>query len=81
MMSQQAVVKQSADERECVHRIRNATGGFYRGDVYVQSLQRLRSAAAMKMAGKVSPFFWADALRLRVWLCHECAGELGLQNR
>ncbi len=81
MISEQAVVKQAADERECIHRSRNAAGGFYRGDVYVESLQRLRSADAMKMASKVSAFFWADAPRLRVWLCHECAGELKLQGR
>jgi hypothetical protein len=81
LMSEQAVIVQAAGERECVHRSRNAAGGFYRGDVYVESLQRLRSADAMKMAGKVSPFFWSDAPHLRVWLCHECAGELGLQGR
>jgi hypothetical protein len=42
-------------------------------------LQGLRSAEALSFAGKVSPFFWSDAARVRVWLCRECATELGLE--
>lgn len=68
-------------ERECVHRVRGAAGEYYRGVEYVKSLQRLRSAAALSFAGKVSPFFWSDAAQVIVWLCRDCAGELGLEER
>lgn len=65
-------------ERECIHRAQGAAGDYYKGNTYVKSLQRLRSGAAMKMAGKVTAFFWADAPHIMVWLCHECAAEVGL---
>jgi hypothetical protein len=67
--------------RECVHRAREAEGEYYRGSAYVKHLQRLPAAAAMEAARKVTPFFWADAPRILVWLCHDCAAELGLRER
>ncbi|HYV24327.1 MAG TPA: hypothetical protein VE969_03745 [Pyrinomonadaceae bacterium] len=63
-------------ERECVHRDDGADGEVYNGMFFVQALQRLQSDDAVKVAGKVSPFFWADAPRVVVWLCKECATEL-----
>ena len=68
-------------ERECIHRQAGAAGDFYPGDVYVAYLQRLRGEAAMRMARKVTAFFWADAPRVRVWLCTDCAAEIGLSER
>jgi len=71
--------EQEFRERECIHRARGAGGEYYTGVKYVKGLQGLRSAAALSFAGKVSPFFWSDAARVRVWLCRECAAELGLE--
>ena len=73
--------EQSVRERECVHRAGGAAGEYYRGSAYVESLQRLRSAAAMRITGKVAAFFWSDAARVVVWLCGDCAAELGLCGR
>jgi hypothetical protein len=67
--------------RECVHRASGAAGDFYRGSVYVKQLQRLRPSAAMETASKVTPFFWADAAQILVWLCRDCSAELGLTGR
>ena len=67
-------------ERECIHREGGAEGDFYNGVFYIQALQRLRVDAAVKMAGKVSSFFWADAPHILVWLCNECASELRLNE-
>lgn len=67
--------------RECVHRASGTGGEFYRGSIYVKHLQRLPSTAALKTAGKVTPFFWADAEHILVWLCRDCAAELGLSQR
>ncbi|MDT5294868.1 MAG: hypothetical protein QOJ76_1748 [Acidobacteriota bacterium] len=67
--------------RECVHRASGADGDLYRGGAYVKQLQRLPAAAAMKAAAKVTPFFWADAAQILVWLCRDCAAELGLSGR
>lgn len=67
--------------RECIHRSRGAAGDFYKGDTYINCLKRLRSAAAVSFAGKVTAFFWADAAQVLVWLCRDCAGELGLGDR
>ena len=67
--------------RECVHRAEGAPGGFYTGPAYVKQLQRLQSDAALRAAGRVTPFFWADAAHIHVWLCRDCAGELGLAGR
>jgi len=66
--------------RECVHRARGAAGGYYRGSNYVKHLQRLRTADAMQAAAKVTSFFWSDAAQILVWLCRDCAAELGLQE-
>ena len=67
--------------RECVHRASGASGDFFRGRDYVKQLQRLRSDAAMEAAAKVTPFFWADAAQILVWLCRDCSAELGLTER
>lgn len=72
------LVDASVHERECLHRRQGAKGTFHPGEVYVRSLQRLRSQAALKAARKVEPFFWADASLIKVWLCSECADEVGL---
>ena len=67
--------------RECAHRAEGAAGDFYRGSVYVKHLQRLPAAEAMRAAARVTPFFWADAARIHVWLCRNCAADLGLSER
>jgi hypothetical protein len=67
--------------RECVHRAKGAPGGFYHGSAYVKQLQRLPTDAAMRAAARVTPFFWADAPRIHVWLCRDCAEELDLVGR
>jgi hypothetical protein len=68
--------EQTFRERECVHRGQGASGDFYRGTTYVQWLKHLKAAAAAQFAARVTPFFWADAAQIRVWLCHDCAAEL-----
>ena len=65
-------------ERECFHRPAGVAGRFYQGDQFVSALYRLRGEAAVKVARKVQPFFWADADLLKVWLCAECSKEAGL---
>jgi hypothetical protein len=67
--------------RECVHRASGTAGELYRGSIYVKHLQRLPSAAALKAAARVTPFFWADAAHILVWLCRDCAAELRLSER
>jgi hypothetical protein len=67
--------------RECVHRAAGAAGDLYRGTAYVKQLQRLPSADAVRAAARVTPFFWADAAHIHVWLCRDCAAELGLRER
>jgi hypothetical protein len=68
---------QSYRERECVHRASGkAEGEFYQGTSYVQSLMRLRAAAAAEFAGRVTSFFWSDAQQVIVWLCRDCASRL-----
>ena len=74
------MTKQVFRERECVHRDEGADGGFYNGVFYVQALQRLRVDQAVEMASRVSSFFWADAPHILVWLCHDCAAELRLND-
>ena len=74
------MTRQMFRERECIHREDGAEGDFYNGAFYVQALQRLRVDAAVKMAGKVSSFFWSDAPHILVWLCNECASELRLNE-
>lgn len=66
--------------RECVHRARGAAGEFYRGDAYVKHLQRLGSTAAVSFAGRVTSFFWSDAPHVHVWLCRDCADEIGIRE-
>ncbi len=73
-------MKQFFFERECVHRDKGADGDMYNGMFFVQALQRLQSNDAVRFAGKVSPFYWADAPRVLVWLCRECAAELRLSD-
>jgi hypothetical protein len=65
-------------ERECVHRHTGAGGAFYPGEQFVSALQRMRGGAAVELARKVGAFFWSDAPRVRVWLCHDCAREASL---
>lgn len=80
-MSQRVLNEQAMWERECVHRPAAAEEGeFYRGTAFVRQLQGLKSKAALEFACKVTPFFWADAARVEVWLCGTCAAELGLHS-
>ncbi len=72
--------KQFLFERECIHRDRGAEGDFYNGMFFVQALQRLPAGDAVKMAGKISPFYWVDAPRVLVWLCRNCSAELHLSD-
>jgi hypothetical protein len=65
-------------ERECVHRDGGAEGDLYNGMFFIQALQRLQSDEAVKVAAKVSPFYWVDAPRVLVWLCNACATELSI---
>lgn len=74
------MTRQTYRERECIHREEGAEGDYYNGAFYVQALQRLRVDEAVRMAGKVSSFFWADAPHILVWLCDECASELHLNE-
>lgn len=67
--------------RECAHRAADAEGEYYRGSEYVKHLQRMSTEAAMRMASRVTPFFWADAAQIVVWLCRDCAAELRLPVR
>ena len=72
--------KQYFYERECVHRDRGAEGDVYNGMVFIKALQRLQSGDAMKLAGKIAPFYWVDAPRVLVWLCRECSAELQISD-
>jgi hypothetical protein len=72
--------RQFSLERECIHRKNGAEGDWYNGMFFVQALQRLQSSDAMKLASKVSSFYWVDAPRVLVWLCLECAAELHLSD-
>jgi hypothetical protein len=67
--------------RECAHRANGAPGSYYDGRTYVKQLQRLPSEAALRAAARVTPFFWADAAHINVWLCRDCAVELRLRER
>ena len=69
-------MKQFFYERECVHRDKGRDGEVYNGMFFIQALQRLQCADAVRVAGKVTPFYWVDAPRVLVWLCRECASEL-----
>lgn len=72
--------KQMFRERECIHREEDAHGEVYNGAFYVQALQRLPVDQAMKVAGRIGSFFWADAPHTLVWLCDACATELNLAD-
>ena len=72
------MTRQMYRERECIHREEGAEGDFYNGVFYIQALQRLRVNDAVRVAGKVTSFFWADAPHIIVWLCDNCATELRL---
>jgi hypothetical protein len=63
-------------ERECIHRDAGVDGEVYNGMFFIQALQRLQSDKAVKLAGRVGPFYWVDAPRVMVWLCRQCATEL-----
>ncbi|MEO6391794.1 MAG: hypothetical protein ABIP75_08075 [Pyrinomonadaceae bacterium] len=65
-------------ERECVHYEKGAEAEPFNGAFYIQALQRLRGDEAVRVSRNVAPFFWADAQKTRVWLCHDCAAELNL---
>ena len=67
--------------RECLHRATGVAGEYYRGSEYVKHLQRMNTDTAMRIASYVTPFFWADAAHIHVWLCRDCADELGLTER
>lgn len=73
--------EQDYRERECIHRAGGAPGNYYAGRTYVKHLQRLPSADALRAAARVAPFFWADAAHIHVWLCRDCAEDLGLSER
>lgn len=77
-MSEEADNKWTVSERECIHRDKQVEGEYYTGTSYVKAIQRLPGNEAMKMASKVGAFFWADAAKIKVWLCKDCADELGL---
>ena len=72
--------KQTFRERECLHREAGNEGDFYNGVFYVQAIQRLSAEDALKVAGKISPFYWIDAPHILVWLCDSCAAELHLNE-
>ena len=72
--------KQFIFERECIHRNAGMDGDVYNGMFFIQALQRLQSTEAMKMAGKVAPFYWVDAPRVVVWLCRDCAADLHMSD-
>jgi hypothetical protein len=74
------MTRQMFRERECIHREKRSEGDFYNGAFYIQALQRLRVDEAVKVAARVSSFFWADAPHIVVWLCDDCAGELRLTD-
>lgn len=66
------------DERQCCHFKEGSDGCPYDGELYLKALQRMKGSAAAGLARKVEPFFWADARKVRVWLCAACATEAGL---
>ena len=74
------LMKKDLRERECIHRGDGAEGALYNGVFYLQALQRLPVDAAVRVSGKVSSFFWADAPHILVWLCPDCSSELRLTD-
>ena len=68
--------------RECIHREQQGVAGeYYRGSEYVKHLQRMNTDTAMRIASNITPFFWADAPQILVWLCRGCAADLRLPVR
>ena len=70
----------SMKERACAHYRQGGQGAPVGGRVYLGALQRQRGPAAERVARAVEPFFWSDAARVIVWLCRECAAEVGLEE-
>jgi hypothetical protein len=70
--------KQVFRERECIHQDDGVEGEYYNGVFYLQALQRLPVDRAVEIASKVAPFFWSDAQQILVWLCRDCAAEVGV---
>jgi hypothetical protein len=81
-MTQEGEVPQGAAARErfCIHYGMRPPGAYYGGTEYVAALQRLKADAAMRVTNNVEAFFWQDAPRVKVWLCHACAAALALGN-
>ncbi|HKZ01883.1 MAG TPA: hypothetical protein VJ180_06575 [Pyrinomonadaceae bacterium] len=67
-------------ERECIHQEQGVEGAYYNGVFYVQALQRLPIDAALQMSKKVTSFFWSDAPQILVWLCDDCAAQVGVTD-
>lgn len=67
-------------ERECIHRAQGAEGEFYNGVIYVQAIQRLPSAEAVKLSRRVEQFYWSDAADILIWLCRDCSKALHLND-
>ena len=77
-MSPKVINEHVYRERECVHRNAVSAGKFYGGHTYINYLQRLRGKEATDFALRVTPFFWSDAGEIMVWLCDNCAAQLGV---
>ncbi|MFN2595841.1 MAG: hypothetical protein ABR563_01380 [Pyrinomonadaceae bacterium] len=75
-----SVAPEAFRERECVHRAACARGRLYEGAAFVRSLSRPRACAAAQFAKRVTSFYWSDAAHVVVWLCDECAAELGMSR-
>ena len=78
-MNPEIINESTHRERECIHRASGVRGRFYEGLDYINHLQSLKGEKAMKFAGRVSAFFWADAKDVLVWLCDDCASEVGME--
>ena len=79
-MNPESINEQSFRVRECIHRAAGVTGKYYEGIDYIKYLQALKGDKAARFAARVSPFFWSDAKDTYVWLCDECAAELGFEE-
>lgn len=79
-MINQTRLQEAARERQCIHRKPDIGGEYHTGESYIAALQRLHIEKAQSMARKVGAFFWSDAPSMKVWLCQECATELGLHK-
>jgi len=79
-MTQPSKAQKAHLERHCIHRLDGVVGQLYAGESYVAALQKLRGEQAQRMARKVGAFFWQDAPKVTVWMCRDCAVELGLEK-